>query len=218
MDALAKKLLIRSGTCWLFYDAPATCMQVLQHISADTQVVTQPQVRLNGILIFTQKQAELADQLKKLITYIHDDTIVWAVYPKKRSGIETDLFMGQWDMLVPFGLTGVASVAFDDNRTCMRLRREGLSKKTGVAIAEIRKSDYGNYIDVGNRVITLPPDVDAALMAQPDAMASYEKLAWSHRKEYIIWILTAKQQTTRQTRLVKMVDMLLAGKKNPADK
>jgi uncharacterized protein YdeI (YjbR/CyaY-like superfamily) len=34
----------------------------------------------------------------------------------------------------------------------------------------------------------------------------------------VLWILTAKQEKTREERLVKMVEKLVAGKKNPADK
>jgi uncharacterized protein YdeI (YjbR/CyaY-like superfamily) len=33
-----------------------------------------------------------------------------------------------------------------------------------------------------------------------------------------LWILTAKQEKTRQDRLAKMVTMLIGKKKNPADK
>jgi uncharacterized protein YdeI (YjbR/CyaY-like superfamily) len=34
----------------------------------------------------------------------------------------------------------------------------------------------------------------------------------------VLWILTAKQEKTRNERLLKMMDMLANKKKNPADK
>jgi uncharacterized protein YdeI (YjbR/CyaY-like superfamily) len=34
----------------------------------------------------------------------------------------------------------------------------------------------------------------------------------------MVWILSAKQEQTRVNRITKMVEMLLAGKKNPSDK
>jgi hypothetical protein len=144
--------------------------------------------------------------------------MVWVCYPKKNSGIEADLAMGEWDMLAPMGVDAVAAVAFNELWTCVRIRLAGLSKKSGVCVDEIRENEYGNYIDVDKKIITLPPHVQEALQAEPAAFAVYEKLAYSHRKEYIMWILTAKQQKTRDARLVKMVEMLLANKKNPGDK
>ena len=60
--------------------------------------------------------------------------------------------------------------------------------------------------------------MEEALKAEPEALANYNKLAYSHRKEYVLWILSAKQQKTRDDRMVKMATMLLNGKKNPADR
>lgn len=173
---------------------------------------------VNGILFFSTKRAQLIGQLEILTPVIKADTVVWVCYPKKSSGIDTDLAMMQWDMLPAFGLDAVANAAFDDKWTCVRLRLIGQRKKTGVGIDEIKNNEYGRYIDVDKKVITLPPDVQEALQAEPAAFAVYEKLAYSHRKEYIMWILGAKQQKTRDARLIKMVEMLLANKKNPGEK
>jgi hypothetical protein len=218
MNALAKKLLIKPGTSWLFYNAPSECMSLLQPLPDGVSVVAEVSSGINGILFFSTKRAQLIGQLEILTPVIKDDTVVWVCYPKKSSAIDTDLAMMQWDMLPPFGLDAVANAAFDDKWTGVRLRLLGQRKKTGVGIDEIRENEYGKYIDVDKKLITLPPDVQEALQAEPAAFAVYEKLAYSHRKEYIMWILGAKQQKTRDDRLVKMVEMLLAHKKNPGDK
>jgi len=218
MNALAKKLLIKPGTSWLFYNVPSECMSLLQPLPDGVSTHTAITGNVNGILFFSTKRAQLISQLEILTPVIKDDTVVWVCYPKKSSGINTDLAMMQWDMLPPFGLDAVANAAFDDKWTGVRLRLIGQRKKTGVGIDEIRENEYGKYIDVDKKVITLPPDVQEALQAEPAAFAVYEKLAYSHRKEYIMWILGAKQQKTRDDRLVKMVEMLLANKKNPGDK
>jgi uncharacterized protein YdeI (YjbR/CyaY-like superfamily) len=52
----------------------------------------------------------------------------------------------------------------------------------------------------------------------PAAHQFYDSLSYSNRKEYVLWLLTAKQQKTREYRLVKTIEKLLAGKKNPAEK
>jgi len=218
MNAIAQKLLIKPGASWLFYNVPSDCMRLLQPLPDGVTAHTGVTGNINGILFFSTKRAQLISQLEVLTSVIKDDTVVWVCYPKKSSGLDTDLAMMQWDMLPPFGLDAVANAAFDHKWTGVRLRLIGQRKKTGVGIDEIRQNEYGKYVDVDKKLITLPPDVQEALQVEPAAWAVYEKLAYSHRKEYIMWILGAKQQKTRDARLVKMVEMLLANKKNPADK
>lgn len=218
MNALAKKLLIKPNTNWLLYQVPTGCATLLHPLPEGVTTHTDVTGDVNGILIFSKKRAELIAQLKAVVQLIKKDTVVWVCYPKKNSGIETDLAMGEWDMLPSFGVEAVAAVAFDQQWTCVRIRLAGLAKKSGVCVDEIRNNEYGMYIDVDKKQITLPPDVEEALKAEPEALANYNKLAYSHRKEYVLWILSAKQQKTRDDRMVKMATMLLNGKKNPADR
>jgi len=49
-------------------------------------------------------------------------------------------------------------------------------------------------------------------------MAFYQGLSYSNKKEYLGWILSAKQEKTRGERLIKTVEKLSEGKKNPAEK
>lgn len=64
------------------------------------------------------------------------------------------------------------------------------------------------FIDTKNRVVNLPEDVKQALENEPVAFAVYQKLAYSHQKEYLVWILTAKCEETRKARIVKMIIQL----------
>jgi uncharacterized protein YdeI (YjbR/CyaY-like superfamily) len=57
-----------------------------------------------------------------------------------------------------------------------------------------------------------------ALSASAAAMAFYESLSFSNKKEYVVWILSAKQEKTKTERLEKLVEKLLTGKKNPSEK
>ena len=43
-------------------------------------------------------------------------------------------------------------------------------------------------------------------------------LSFTNKKEYVVWILSAKQEKTRTDRLAKIVEKLLAKKKNPSEK
>jgi bifunctional DNA-binding transcriptional regulator/antitoxin component of YhaV-PrlF toxin-antitoxin module len=63
------------------------------------------------------------------------------------------------------------------------------------------------------RVVQPPPELAAALAADPDAAAHFERLAYSHRREYVKWIEEAKRPETRAGRVGKAVAMLRDGRK-----
>jgi hypothetical protein len=53
------------------------------------------------------------------------------------------------------------------------------------------------------------------LMKKGGVLASFEKLSYTHRKEYCRWIGEAKKEETRQGRMSKAVVMLRSGTKTP---
>lgn len=69
--------------------------------------------------------------------------------------------------------------------------------------------------DTEERVVEVPDDLAAAFAAAPEAQARYEKLSYTHRKEYVRWITEAKKAETRANRVSRTVEMLLEGKKDP---
>jgi hypothetical protein len=64
------------------------------------------------------------------------------------------------------------------------------------------------------RTIETPGDLKAMLKKE-GLLAGFEKLSYTHRKEYVRWIEEAKKEETRQRRLAKCVEMLKAGVKTP---
>lgn len=66
--------------------------------------------------------------------------------------------------------------------------------------------------DVEPRLVTVPDDVKNAFIEMPDAALIFEKLSYSHKREYIMWIDSAKKSETRTTRIVKMLNRLLEKK------
>ena len=61
-------------------------------------------------------------------------------------------------------------------------------------------------------------EVAEVLAQDPDAAAFFEKLSFTNRKEYVVWITGAKRAETRQNRLQETLSKLQAGRKNPMDK
>lgn len=60
---------------------------------------------------------------------------------------------------------------------------------------------------------TLAPDIAEALVRQPVAAEFFNGLATFYRKGYIRWIESAKKAETRAARIIEMVELLKAQKK-----
>lgn len=61
--------------------------------------------------------------------------------------------------------------------------------------------------------IAVPDYFAEALAANPVAQASFNKLAPSHRREYLEWITGAKREDTRARRIATTIEWLTEGKK-----
>jgi hypothetical protein len=64
-------------------------------------------------------------------------------------------------------------------------------------------------LDDKTRKITVPDDVQKSLEKNQMTLETYNKLSYSHQKEYINWILEAKREETRQNRIEKMIQKFL---------
>lgn len=67
-------------------------------------------------------------------------------------------------------------------------------------------------LDAAPREVEVPAALAAALAADPQASASFERMAFTHRKEYARWIAEAKAEETRQRRAQQALEMIRAGK------
>jgi hypothetical protein len=67
--------------------------------------------------------------------------------------------------------------------------------------------------DVEERVIAVPAELKRAFKVDKEAKVAFEKLSYTHQKEYVVmWIEEARQAETRQSRIVKTIEMLKKGK------
>ena len=90
----------------------------------------------------------------------------------------------------------------------------GLNREVRTA-AGVQAGDDAEVIielDQAPREVEVPEALATALAVDPQAAASFERLAFTHRKEYARWIAEAKQEETRQRRVTQALDMIRAGK------
>lgn len=216
-NSILKKLQIKSSFKVKVINAPKNFSTIIGDIPADVEILSNDKTEFDGLLIFAITKADLLSALKT--ETIGSKTICWIFYPKAKSKLASDLnLMQSWEDLKTFNLTPSGSAAIDETWTALRIKPETEMKRSGLGNTEIAKSEYGNYIDVANKIINLPEDLESELKKEVSTFDFYQSLSYSNRKEYVLWVLSAKQEKTRLDRIKKTVEKLNAGKKNPSDK
>jgi uncharacterized protein YdeI (YjbR/CyaY-like superfamily) len=65
------------------------------------------------------------------------------------------------------------------------------------------------------RIVEVPADLLSLLKNEPDLLAFFNKLSFTHKKEYVRWITEAKKAETRTARLTKALEMMRKQVKTP---
>lgn len=79
--------------------------------------------------------------------------------------------------------------------------RTGIGKAPGDVVAVTVE------VDEGERSVTVPGDVDAAL-GEAGLRDAFASLSYSRRREYVSWVEAARQPATRARRISQMVDRI----------
>ena len=208
---LAQKLHLKPGMRFAVVNAPPGLLKTLGKPS---------KAPLDLALLFVVNRKELTKQWQDALMWVKQDGALWVAYPKKGSGIETDLGMGEWDVTKGSGWNPVAMIAIDDTWSATRFKHApGLEKARAQRQDEnIEDADGTICVDRKNRIVTPPADLKTLLAKNAKAVATFDALSFTNRKEYVVWILDAKKPETRAARLAKTVEMLSKGKKNPSDR
>jgi hypothetical protein len=67
--------------------------------------------------------------------------------------------------------------------------------------------------DADPRLIEVPADLMKELKKDKEAKALFDKLSYTHQKEYVNWVTEAKKEETRHARIIKTIEMLKKGKR-----
>ncbi len=102
------------------------------------------------------------------------------------------------------------------------LTRMGTECHLLVVLKEIREQigkTFGDEVtitvepDAEPRLIEVPAELKKAFKTEKEAKTFFDKLSYTHQREYVMWINEAKREETRHRRIVKMIGMLKEGKK-----
>lgn len=86
-----------------------------------------------------------------------------------------------------------------------------IRNKLGKTFGDLVEVELERDLEV--REVIIPEEVQALLNENPEEKAYFEKLSYTHRKEYINWITSAKKEETRAKRLVSFIEKLQQKKK-----
>ena len=69
--------------------------------------------------------------------------------------------------------------------------------------------------DTVPRIVAIPDDLQKLFAGNEESRKIFDALSFTHKKEYVEWIASAKKDETRRGRIEKTIVMLLAKVKHP---
>jgi hypothetical protein len=204
-QSLLQKLRIKSGDRIVVLDPPDGNVLAREIPSI---VVRGKQLRgkFRQIHCFVRSSAGLKRIALRAIPFLDSGGLLWIYFPKKTSGIQTDLSRDHgWEELIKARFSAVSLIGLDETWSAFAFR---LSQREQRPAVNRPSPEVEKFIDRARRVVKLPRDVRAALNMRKAASLRFEALSYTHRKEYIEWILSAKQEETRKRRIAIMTERL----------
>jgi hypothetical protein len=213
---IAQKLKIVEGVSLLTINAPDNFKRRLEPLPARVKI-SNSATTFDQVHWFVKDQAQLKKELKKILPLIKDDIICWIYYPKGTSKIQTDLTRDKgWDELLKQDLQWVNLISFDDTWSAFGMRQK--TEKDKKKESKPKKRPIFDYADSKTKTIRLPDDLSAAFKKNKKLEEYFNGLAFSHKREYIEWIVSAKKEETRKERIKGTLERLEKKWKNPANR
>jgi hypothetical protein len=213
-EALVKKLRLPQVGKIAIIEPPEGFLELIGSSSGDRLAVESDFGTYDYVQMFATDVADVERLAPLALRAVKPDGLLWLSYPKGSSKIKTDLNRDRgWTVVHEAGWEGVALVSVDETWSAMRFRPIGAAEKPRVTPAERREAGIGPAAPLDT-----PDDLREALDGNGEAAAFFGKLAPSHKKEYILWIVEAKRPETRLARIQKTIEKLMGGFKRPSDK
>lgn len=122
---MAQKLGIREGSSVLTVGAPAGYAELLGDLPPGAELTPSGDGPFDAIHLFVANQAALEAEWPPALGRLKPGEMMWVAYPKKTSGMETDLTRDHgWDVVKAAGWRPVTQVAIDDTWSALRFRPE----------------------------------------------------------------------------------------------
>ncbi len=159
---------------------------------------------------------------------------IWLVYYKKHTKKPTVAYKESVEEAICFGWIDGIKKRIDDERythrftprkanskwspinidIAKRMIKSGMMTAAGQIAYDNRKEYEEDFLKIrSSDSDKLPPDLEELLKASEKAWNNFNNLSPSHKKQYILWINSAKKTETKQRRLSKAIKLLEQNKK-----
>jgi len=141
------------------------------------------------------------------------EALCWGWIDSVAQRIDEDATRQRWTPRKPGSNWSAINIA-----SVERLLAEGRMQPSGLAAFARRREDRSGVYAYENRERELPEGYAAQLAADPAAAAFWAIATPSYRKVAVNWVLTAKQEVTRDKRMAQLVEDSAAGRLIPSQR
>ena len=111
---LAKKLGIREGSRVRTAATPDHYLELLRPLPEGVTISTRIARDIDIFHLFVRSASELSRRLEAALEYVYPDGVIWVSWPKKASGVATDLSEDRIrEAALPLGLVDIKVCAVD---------------------------------------------------------------------------------------------------------
>jgi len=122
-SSLQRRLQLKPGQRALILNAPEGYIESLGPLPDGVSLVDGPPGTLDFVHLFVRDGAELAGYASTALAAIKRDGVFWISYPKKSSGVVSDLTRDEgWVPIAAAGLRPVTQIAVDTTWSAVRWR------------------------------------------------------------------------------------------------
>ncbi len=130
LSPIVKKLGIKAGMDALVLGAPSGYLKLLTPLPEGVTVSEKIGGTHQFVQLFATHKAEIQKTAPTLLKRAATGALVWITYPKKTSGVESDLSREEvWDAMAGTGWRPVSQIAIDEVWSALRFRPEADVKK-----------------------------------------------------------------------------------------
>ena len=214
MSALHRKLRITPGQRLIAYHAPAEFKDLLSPLPPGVTITNRLSKNADALHWFVHDRNEMETALSRIRSLLKPGFLLWCYYPKGTSGIQTDLTRDKgWERLFKLDVQWLTLVSFNDTWSAFAVRGKTDADQKKHARRAVREIE--RYSDPVTKTVKVPTELAVLFKREKEAKAVFNSLAYSHRREYVEWIVSAKKEETRITRANGTIDRLMSGWKNP---
>ncbi len=220
--ALIQKFKVKPGAVAVI-NSPKDIVNEFKSFKPVASIPAGAKACLDFVLLFATSSKELEPLWKRIVPALKKDAVFWVAYPKKSSGIPSDLAgmsSGGWGVYSGSPWQPVAAASIDATWTGIRFKfAPNLeSDRKDRSSEEVRDADGTLVVDRINRVVYPPKDLAAAFTKHPEAKALFDRLSFTNKREYVTWIVEAKKSETRTKRVMSALEKIVSNKKNPSER